>query len=123
MEVESETGSDVGAPDREEGEGDGEEELLLRTVPYIHNEYILTFISEHSTSSAARMILDLPLCKTKCEKKMTGALSSLKKYRARLIKNQHTDGGKYARFLSAEFVFPPPTENPRSVQTSRQIDR
>ena len=65
--------------------------------------------------SAVTMVLDLPLCKTNNRLKMFGALSRLKKKRAKLAKNKLTDGGLFDQFVSEEFVFSPPEENSRSV--------
>ena len=44
-----------------------EEESRLRTVPYIHNEV-------DSNASTARMLLDLPRCKTNCVVLMSNQL-------------------------------------------------
>ena len=106
MEPETETGNEVRVYE--------EEELLLRTVPYIDNGYILQQLFDNSNAFAAQMLLELPLCKTNCRVRIADALTKLKKKRARLLRRKNADGGKYESFLSEQFIFPPLTENSRS---------
>ena len=96
-----------------EGEGEEEEteEIFFSYVPYIHNGFILKHMTEHGNSSAAQMVLDLPLCHNDDKAVMTACLSRLKKKRETLGKNKSKSSegaAAFQHFLDAEFVFPTP---------------
>ncbi len=115
MDVEGETTTVAQSNAHSVGGEEGEEEVLLHTVQYIHNGFILDYITTSSLSSATQMILELERCPTKDEKSIQGYLRALKNKRRKLSKNKKTDGGFFDAFLAQEFVFPRPDEerNPR----------
>ena len=93
---------------------EGEEEVLCFDVPYIHNGYILDYMTKHNNASTAQMLLDLPLCH--CDDRLTivRSLSRLKKKRENLAKVRSPGGeSTLLQFTDAEFVFPPPLKNRR----------
>ena len=93
-----------------------DDEVLLHTVPYVDNEFVLNHVRANNNASASRMLLDLPRCRTNCEGIMSRAVSSLKNKRVRLLKHQDANGmRKLKAFLVEEFNFPPPREHARYV--------
>ena len=101
-----------------DGVAEEEEEILLRTVSYINNEFILNAIQDEGNATTARMLMELPRCETTCDKTMTRDLtrdlSKLKKKKKRLQKFRDAEGTtKFRDFLAEEFSFPPTTKNQR----------
>ena len=101
-----------------------DDEILHRSVSYIDNEFILNHVRNISNASASRMLLELPRCRTDCEKVMTVAVSHLKRKRVRLNKDRNEGGPKKLKeFLAEEFVFPPPTTHVRFVTSFHSAHR
>ena len=84
-----------------------EENIANYYVPYIDNGFILKHVSKEGNKTTARMLLSLPLCRTKDVAHLAARLSKLKSKRERLNKRKSADGvAALTSFLDTEFVFP-----------------
>ena len=102
----------------EEGqeEEEGDEQVLLFTVPYVHNGYILEYLSQHGNTATANMLFELPLCRLEDSRLLVSSVSRLKRRRDKLVTQtpkSAEQANEFEQFLSAEFVFPVPSDTPR----------
>ena len=113
-----ESGNEVDGEEQEE-EVEGEEEEsppLLFYVPYIHNGYILEYLSQYGNAATADMLLELPLCPQNDRGSISAYVTKLKSKRETLRKKRSKsveDGNVFQRFLDAEFSFPIPSKTTR----------
>ena len=100
------TEEEVNGVESDEGVND-DENVANYYVPYIDKGYILKHMDKEGNGTTAKMLLSLPLCKTKDVTQMAGRLSKLKNKRARLTKRKSPEGiAALNSFFDTEFVFP-----------------
>ena len=115
--VENEAGDAAGGREGgQEQEEEEEEQPLHFYVPYVHNGYILDYLTKQGNTNTANMLFDLPLCRHKDQGTMASCLTRLKDRRRKLLKRRslsEEDEENLQKFLDAEFVFPAPSATQR----------